>query len=408
MRARLVGEVATKEILSTVRDRRAIISNLLVPLLLLPLMMLGLPLALGGLFDREQASETPVAVGGLAEAPMALVETLREAELRPFASTDPHGEVASGAAPVGLMLPPELSEQLEADEPVNLTLYGKLGNLRAQVAAAKVTGAIETYRLLLVAERLRAAGLDPTLLEPIALTKVDASSAAERSSGQLSWIIPFFIAIWTLVGGQMTAIDATAGEKERGTLEALLVSPVRRAEIILGKFLATVLFGLTAALMAIAGYLAGGLALRGLLEPSLGDEGAQVIEMMGGSFHATPTSVALLLVSTLLLAATVAALLLAITMFARSFKEAQSYVAPLGFVLIVPAVALQFKDLLDLGGFVYLVPVVNVLLLMDDAVKGTAEGSAAAMTWASLLALIVLLLSVALRNFSREGVIFRT
>ncbi|MEI2421595.1 ABC transporter permease subunit, partial [Arthrospira platensis SPKY2] len=100
--------------------------------------------------------------------------------------------------------------------------------------------------------------VDPGVLEPITVVARDASTEAERSSGQLAWLIPFFIAIWTLTGGQMTAIDATAGEKERGTLEVLLVAPVRRAEVVFGKFLAVVLFGLSAAVMAIVGFILGG------------------------------------------------------------------------------------------------------------------------------------------------------
>src|SRR5690606_10585200 len=127
------------------------------------------------------------------------------------------------------------------------------GNMRSELNVGKVQQAVAGYQQSLVAERLGRAGLDPSILQPVTVAMVDASSAAERSSGQLSWLIPFFIAIWPLTGGQMTAIDATAGEKERGTLEVLLVAPVRRSEVVVGKFIATLTFGLTAAIMAIVG-----------------------------------------------------------------------------------------------------------------------------------------------------------
>ncbi|MEX2534990.1 MAG: ABC transporter permease subunit [Trueperaceae bacterium] len=408
MRWRIISQVAGKEILSTLRDRRAIVSNLLLPLLLLPLIMLGLPLALGGLFNREQASETPVAVQNLSELPPELAELFEAANIAPFASDEPEEVVRSESASVGLRVPGDMANSVGAGEQVDLVLFSKQGNLAAEVAASKVRGAVDAYRQDLVAERLGAAGLDPSVLEPVTLRAVDASSTAERSSGQLSWIIPFFIAVWTLVGGQMTAIDATAGEKERGTLESLLVAPVRRSEVVMGKFLATMLFGLSAAVMAIIGYVAGGALLGSLVSSRLGGEGGEVVAMMGGSLQVTLTSVILLLTSTLLLAATLAALLLGVTMFARSFKEAQSYVAPLSFLLIIPVLALQFKDLLDLGLGIYLVPVVNVLLLMDDTVKGAVDGAALALTWSSLVIAIVLLLAFALRSFARENVIFRT
>src|SRR5690606_10047454 len=106
--------------------------------------------------------------------------------------------------------------------------------------------------------------------------------------------------------------------------------------------------------------------------------------------------------------AVVAAVLLGISLFARSFKEAQSYIAPLSFLFVIPAVALQFKDLIGIGDTAYMVPVLNALLLMDDIVKGSAELSSILVTWATLAVVIVLLLVFAYRNFTREDVICRS
>jgi sodium transport system permease protein len=408
VRPRIFLRIAGKEITSTLRDRRAIVSNLLIPLLLLPLVMLGLPLAFGGLFAREQAALTRVAVENLGELPEGLADLLLAANVEPVASEDPEAEVRSDRFSLGLLVPPAMAARAVAGEQVELVMFRKQGNLRAEVTAAKVTAAVAVYRRGLVTERLARAGLDTSVLEPVAIRSVDASSEAERSSGELSWIIPFFIAIWTLIGGQMTAIDATAGEKERGTLESLLVAPVRRGEVVLGKFLATLLFGLSAAVMAIVGYVVGGTLLRSLTLTGQDGEAARMVAELGGSLQVTPVTVLLLLVSTLLLAATLAALLLGLTLFARSFKEAQSYVAPLGFLLIVPVLALQLSDLFDIGLGAYLIPVVNVLLLMDGAVAGAVDWPATVVTWSSLIALTAALLAVALRNFSRESVIFRS
>ncbi len=291
---------------------------------------------------------------------------------------------------------------------MELEVYSKRSNLRSELSANKIEAAVGSYSRGLVATRLHQAGVDPSLLEPIDIVSIDTRSEAEQSSGQLSWLIPFFIAIWTLAGGQMAAIDATAGEKERGTLEVLLVAPVRRSEVVVGKFIATLLFGLTAAVMAIIGYVAGGVVIRLLLVPQLGAGGSQALEVLGGSLSVAPSSVFLLLVSALLLASLIAGILLGLTMFARSFKEAQSYVAPLSFLLILPALGLQFKDLLTLGEAVYLIPVFNVLVLMDDIVKGSVSTVAVAATWLSLSAVIGVLLLLSYRNFRRESVIFRT
>jgi sodium transport system permease protein len=403
----MIGRVAGKEILSTLRDQRAIISTLVIPLVILPVIMLGLPLLLGGLFQREQTTVTTVGVHGEANLPPALKALLEKQNVSLTAVADPEAAVRDGTVAVAIGVPSGFAAKVTSGQGGDLTLYSKKGNMKSELNAGKVQQAVGDYTRQLVSARLEAAGLDPSLLEPVHVQSVDASSAAEKSSGQLSWLIPFFIAIWTLTGGQMTAIDATAGEKERGTLEALLVSPIRRSEVVIGKFLATLTFGLSAAVMAIVGYVVGGAILSSVFEPKLGAQASSMVQVMGGSLDISLPSVLLLLVSALLLAGTVAALLLGITLFARSFKEAQSYVAPLSFLLILPAVGLQFKDLLGFGNGIYLIPIFNALVLMDDIVKGTAAAAHVLATWLTLLVVIVLLLLFAYRNFRREGVIFR-
>lgn len=408
MRLKQIWDVAAKEVLSTIRDQRAIISNLVLPLVLLPVIMLGMPLLLGGLFEREAVSVTEVAVQGASDLPAELRSELEAQNVALIEVDDPEAAVRDGDFAAGLVIPPGFAADVEAGENTNVTLLAKLGNMRSELNASKVQEALSAYQRQVVAARLGAAGLDPAILQPVSVQRIDASSEAERSSGQLSWLIPFFIAIWTLTGGQMTAIDATAGEKERGTLESLLVAPVRRSEVVAGKFLATMVFGLAAALAAIVGYLVGGVALRSIFLPRLGDDAESLVSMMGGSLAVDAGSIVLLLISAVLLAAVVSAVLIGICMFARSFKEAQSYVAPLSFLFVIPAVALQFKDLIGLGDAAYYVPVFNALLVMDDIVKGTVTAQHMLMTWASLAVVIVLLLIFAYRNFTREDVIFRS
>ena len=408
MRWRFVRSVAGKEILSTLRDHRAIVSNLVIPLVLLPVIMLGLPLLMGGLFQRETTTVTEVAVEGRAHLPADLA-ALIEAQNAVLIDVDDAVEaVRADRMPAGLVVGPGFAEALASGTRAEIAVVGKEGNLRAELNVGKLRAAIDAYRRALVAERLVAAGVAPAVLEPNAVVPRDASTDAERSSGQLAWLIPFFIAIWTLTGGQMTAIDATAGEKERGTLEVLLVAPVRRAEVVFGKFLAVVLFGLSAAVMAIVGFILGGTVLRTIFLPMLGDEATGIVSMMGGQLTITPLTVVLLVVSSVLMASVVAALLMSVTLFARSFKEAQTYVAPMSFVLLIPAIALQFKDLIGTGGFAYWVPVYNVMILMDDAVKGAAQLGPTLTAWGTMAVLIVALLAFALTNFRREEVLFRT
>ena len=407
MRPDIVWHVARKELVSTLRDRRALISSLLIPLLILPTIMIGLPLLLGGLFDREQSTVTEIGVQGLANIPQSLLELLESGNVTLIEADNLQARVEAGEFTTALQVPATFMEDLERGS-AETTLYIKEGSIRSTLNADKIDDALDTFSQDIVAERLAAAGLDEAVLNPIEVTTVDASSEAERSSGQLAWLIPFFIAMWTLSGGQVVALDATAGEKERGTLEALLVAPVRRAEVVTGKFLATLCFGLAASFMAILGYIIGGAVLRALFASNLSEDSGDLVAFMGGSLSVTPLGTVLLIVTSLLLAGLVAALLISITMFARTAKEAQTYVAPLAFVMIIPAVGLQFAEFFTDNVWLYAVPILNALVLMDAIVKDNLNLLPLLVTWGSLIAFTVLLLDIAFRNFRREGVIFRT
>ena len=407
MRPRFVWAVAYREILSTLRDHRAVLANLLIPLVVLPLVMLGLPLVLGGLFGREAVRETTVGAEGLAQLPTAFVQTLNRKNIRLTAVKDAEASVRAEAVVAAFRVPQDFSAQLRKGN-APLELFRKSGGLRDELLTEKITGAVKTYEAALVRQRLKAAGLEPRILTPLRLETRDASTPVERASGSLGWLIPFFVIIWTLTGGQMVAIDATAGEKERGTLEALLVTPVRRAEIVVGKFLATLTFGLSAASVALVGFLGSGWLLSIAFGGRLSGGAGRVARGLGGTLSVQPSELLALLVSAFLLAALVAALLIAITLFARSFKEAQSYVAPLGLVLVLPVVSLQFSDFFASSPVIYALPAFGTLLLMNDAVKGTFDPQLALWAWGSSLVLAALLLWFALRSFRRENVLFRT
>ncbi len=399
--------ILQKELLSTVRDRRAMISSLLIPLLILPVVMLGLPLALGGLFEREQATSTQVGVLGLEHLNQTLKTTLEQQNLTLVATANPQSDVLAGTYDVALEIPINFNTALNTNT-ASLKLFSKKGNIKSELNSGKIQGAIEEYRQTLVKQHLLEAGLDENILEPISIEAIDASSKAEKSSGQLAWLIPFFIAIWTLTGGQVTAIDATAGEKERGTLESLLVTPVRRIDIVLGKFFATMFFGLAASSMAIIGYVLSGFLLKKLFISQLGEDGNELVSILGGTLDITPLRLLLLIVSALLLSGLIASVLMSITLYARSFKEAQSYIAPLSLVMVFPAIGLQFADFFGHNLWVYVIPILNVLLFMNNVVRGKLELLPLLLTWGSLIGFTVLLLDVAYRNFRREGVLFRT
>lgn len=414
MRPDHIWRVASRDLLSTLRDRRTLTSTILIPLLLIPLFTLGLPLLLGSFIGGQAQERQQVGVVGTLPAPLRTALTRDEqapdgtvlragVELVPV--EDPRAAVQSGEVDAALRAPEPLPTRA-GDGAGRLEIYAKLGNLRAQTGAyAKVQATVEAYNRELAVQRLGGLGLGPQTLTPVTLSPIDASPEQERRSGQLAFLIPLLMLNFILTGAMATALDATAGEKERGTLESLLVSPVRRSEVVAGKLLATTITALTTALFSVAGFLLTGMLSRALLDGN--GANAELTQAFGGQLTLTAGGALALLGTVVSAALLISAVLIALSIYARSYKEAQTYVTPLSLAIVFPAVLLQFSDFLTLGGGIYAIPLFGSMVAILDVVRGNlTAGHALTAIGANLLGTLLLGL-LALRSFHREEVIFR-
>ncbi len=417
MRPYYVWKVAYKELLSTFRDRRTLRSTILIPLILIPLFTVGFPLLLGSLFTGQQTQRQQVGVVGLDRMPAELRARLTqdtknaqgkvtEAGMDLVPVTDALGAVQAGRVEAALVLPAALPSAA-GRETATVRLYSKLSNLKASAGVtSKVQGTLNAYNTELVGKSLTRLGLSTAFLTPVRVDTVDASTTAEKRGGQLAFIIPMFMLQFILAGAMATAIDSTAGEKERGTLEVLLVSPVRRVEVVVGKLLATTLFAILTSAFSVIG-----LALAGPLSRLLTRGGASgradVQQALGGTLSLGPADLGVLIIMVLSVALLISGVLIAVAIFARSYKEAQTYVAPISIFIVIPAVLLQFADFLTRGTALYAIPLVNAMLVILDLVKGALNAPGAALAVAVNLVATALVTWLALRSFGREQVIFR-
>ncbi|KEF34299.1 ABC transporter [Deinococcus sp. RL] len=414
MRPDYLWRVAARDLLSTLRDRRTLASTILIPLLLIPLFTLGLPLLLGKFIGGQAQERQRVGVVGTLPAPLRAALTRDEkapdgtvirAGVQLVPVSDPRAAVASGEVEAALRAPLPLPTRA-GDGTGTLEVYAKLGNLRTQTGAfAKVQTTVEAYNRELAVQRLSGLGLGAQTLTPVTLSPIDASPEQERRSGQLAFLIPLLMLNFILTGAMATALDATAGEKERGTLESLLVSPVRRSEVVAGKLLATTVTALTTALFSVAGFLLAGALSQALLRQS--NANPELTQAFGGQLTLTLAGALALLGTVVSAALLISAVLIALSIYARSYKEAQTYVTPLSLAIVFPAVLLQFSDFLTLGSGLYALPLFGSMMAILDVVRGNlTAGHALSAIGANLLGALLLGL-LALRSFHREEVIFR-
>jgi len=255
---------------------------------------------------------------------------------------------------------------------------------------------VDKFEDSLLLARFEKLDLDKAISTAVKLVEVDITSKKERIGKAIGAILPYIFVIFCFMGSMYPAIDLAAGEKERGTIETLLTAPVSRFVILLGKFGVVVLTGIGSALVSLVGLY--------LVVLQFGEIPPEIIDVISGIFEIK--SIVLLLSLLLPLTMFFAGVLLSLSMFAKSFKEAQSIITPFNFVIILP-VLIGLIPGVTLDPKTALIPILNVSLATKEIVAGTIDFWLLIEVYASLAVLAGLSLFLSSRIFMRETVIFR-
>ncbi len=399
MRPSIVFTIFAKELRDTLRDRRALFAAVILPILLHPLIFMFM----GGVMashEAERAALRPrVAVWGDVPAPVvAALATELKADVvdrRATRPTETEAEarraIESGTAHLVLAADAGTAANFTGDATAVVELYYdelRSGSDAAYDRSKEVLSKLEKSEAnaRLVRHSLPASLDRP--LDPVARNLTDKKRRAGDFAGGIIGFALFFVLI---VSGMLPAIDLTAGEKERGTLQTLLCAPVRPLEIVAGKYLTVATFSIVGAagnLSAMSFVLAREkVAARGALEFSVG--------------AATFVKVFVAIVPMALL---VAALMLVIAVFARSFREAQSYLTPIFIALLLPNFVAMMPGM-DLTSATAFIPVVNLSLLVRGLFNGHATVQLYFLVLIANLAYAAMAVSLAARIFESEQVL---
>ncbi len=388
-----IRTVMGKELREALRDRRTLMNSLLIGPVFAPLFfILVLKLAL----SRSVATQdelVPVTVVNGAGAPN-LVQQLREngleVDAREGTEADIRAWITAENELVVLRIPEAFGERFSAGRPAPVQLYSDGADSKAGKRASRIAAVVAGYSARVASLRLQARGLSPAVVQPVVIDDVDVSTPSARATlllGMLSYVI----LLATLMGGLYLAIDATAGERERGSLESLLTLPVHREHLIYGKIAATTVMMLVA-LAFVAASIA--VSLKAVPLETFG---------MTANFGAGTVWRVFLVVAPFALVA--AALLTVVASFTRTYKEAQSW---LGIVLLVPTVPIAVASVLSVQpqAALMLVPSLSQHLLIQGLIRGEPLPAAwTALAAASCLALGLVLAWLAGRLYRREAIL---
>jgi sodium transport system permease protein len=336
-----------KEIKDTLRDRRTLMVMVLVPIVLYPVLfsVMGQIMSIG---SQKLESEIS-AIAYIHEIPHELDSLLqKEDNLEIAVSSNPASDLKNGNIQAYL----EIKHFSITD---SLFIYYDGALDRSRLARERLENVVQIYKRSIQEYRLQEAGIDLSVLNPFGVRKVNTAPPARMGGMILGSIIPLLLIVTLMLGAMYPAIDLTAGEKERGTLETILTAPVQRLELLMGKFftVSTIAF--------ITGFL-------NLFSMTLAYSiGFIQLGVLSGKLEFTFSPIALLILFLLIipLSLFISAIMLSVSLFARSFKDAQNLITPLYLILILPAFFAMTPGI-ELTNFLALIPILNVTLLFKE------------------------------------------
>jgi sodium transport system permease protein len=381
--------VFRKEVKDAFRDRRAIMTIVLSAALS--------PILLGFMMNRiadrqRQLDDVAIPIVGAEHAP-ALIEWLRQQTGVTISEgpADAEAAVRDRNQDVVVVIPEDFQKKFRSSTPAPLKIVSDGSRQTARPKVTRVRSLLNRYNAEVGTLRLVNRGISPAIATPLQLEDVEVSSAQQRAAMILGFI-PMFIVLAAFAGGMQIAMDSTAGERERGSLEPLLVNPAPRSAIAGGKWLASTFTSVLSVLLTTA-------LVIGML-------GFIPMQEFGVRFRLQPSQIALLLAGALPMSLLASSVQTYLATFAKSFKEAQSY---MGLLIIIPMLPGILASLYPLSGkpWMYPIPILAQQVLAADALAARpTPWWAFAVAAASALVLSLVLLQLTTRLLQRERIIF--
>jgi sodium transport system permease protein len=401
MRGRVIKSLYRKEMLDVLRDKKTVLMMIVVPIILYPLLFLGGMLAMTGISSSMAEKTYRVVVDGGVNP--KLVDYLEDSESEDysFEVIDASGlkgsyEDALSAEDIDVYIESKFSG-LDGDE--GYTIYYMSSITNSSYAADEVSEALDGYEKLMSRELLNAAGLNSSyILEPVSVTFADEASSEESAGSLMGSVIPFMLIVSLLMGTMYPAIDTTAGERERGTLETMLTLPISNQELIFGKFLTVATIGIISSVLNLISM--GGICIYMYnMIYKVSDNAVSV------NFAKFIPAIIVGVLCIFAFAIFVSAITMCVCAFARTYKEANNYITPLMLVImfasfagIVPNVELTTK--------LALVPVVNICLLIKNMLSFKYSLATIAIVLVSNVAYGIISVLLLGKIYKSEGILF--
>ena len=394
----IIVSIFKKELIDVLRDRRTLMFMVVIPILITPLLVIGSIKFQE--YQNKKSEEKILKIAYINESEDSLTKELlsdqkgvKIIEGVPIDSIESY--IKSDSLQGGLYLGKGFLKKIKTNSSGDVKIYYKSSDLMSK-SKKRIQAALDIYKEKIIAERLKQLNVDGQILEPITITNIDMATAKETLGKAVGGFIPYVLVMFIFLGAMYPAIDLGAGEKERGSLETLLSSPATKFEITMGKLLVVSLTGIVSGLVSVLG-ISSSLFFIDKIPVQIQET---ILELIN------PFMIFSIIILMIPIAIFFASMLLSISFYARSFKEAQSLMGPLNMVIIVP-LFLSLGPGMEMDHATALMPLINVGLLTKEILAGSVELIYFIETLFSLLFCAAIGIWFSVFWFKKENTIFR-
>jgi len=396
--------VFKKEVKDLIRDRRTVITSILLPMILIP----AINIIMGGSvqnFEKTINENVSVALSQASDT-----DEIKKFVQEKILSKNPNLVLKEPDDPQKALENEEIRciidvesgyrEKLEAGVPIKITLLYDESKTKSSTAAEIVTQAVNDFGSDIIRERIAALGLSTDILQPVAIEKSNVAKENQGSNMVLQMMLPLLISMLVSVGGIPAATDLVAGEKERNTFEPLLTTMPDRSSLLIGKYMAVTLFSFVSVAAILAGF-----AIGYAIDPNSMTMG---LDQQVGGFAIEPLAIVLAILITITLGMTFSGIQIALSTFAKSYKEAQTYLSFLMLAAMIPGYATMFLQPSDLSTVMFVLPVMNTISAFKMLLGGNIIYSDLILALGTSIVFVILTLWLASSLFKKEKVLFRS
>jgi sodium transport system permease protein len=347
---------------------------------------------------KKEVPKIMIIHGEDSPAVVAALSANKEIEVVPFAANW-MDQISDKQIRAAVEIPEGFQASLDKGTPQTIQIHYYEGELKSEFGAEHVEKSLKAYRDDLVKKRLEAKNLPDSLIAPFDTKQHNVAPPEKVGGASIGSMIGYMVIILSMTGAIYPAIDLTAGEKERGTMETILSSPISRLDLVLGKFLLVFSASLTTAILAV---ISMGSSFYFLGHSQAATSGDHTLQMNLGWI-----SILAVFLMALPLSVLFSAVLMTVALFAKTYKEAQSYLTPMTFVVVIPAVASLMPGV-ELSPKLALIPILNTSLICKEIITGTYHWNSIALIFASTCVYAAIAIFIAVKTFQRESVLFRS